>query len=563
MESLITTVKSVSEIISDFHFGNIAVPEIQRDVVWTSEQIKDLIDSISRGYPCGALIFWEPREKDQTLVKSMIRPERLELHDGALPRYFLLDGQQRITALASVLLPRDEIKKILLEFEEEMPFFFANLKSFPSGTKQAKPPELEATNDPAGYGFPWILFNKLFDSRFVTETDFSKLPTGSIETIRTYVQRLRDYQFPVQIIRDRDYSSVGEIFTRVNSAGTQLTGAEIHLARIVPHWKGITREFRDYRRELRKNNYDLDLTFLMRTITVIECNVPQIKKLADRISKDQPTRAHLNKLWKQSRGAIDGLIKILRCGLSLDKSKFFMSKNALIPLVYSLAKVGTSRALERDVQKFFLLSQISEHYSAAAETQLRRDFRQLTDSSQTAKDGLAELVANVNQEARQYFRGLKVQPKHVYGVASKNVLVLLIYIIMRKNEATDWGTGNRPTLDAIEPSDLQLHHIFPFDYMTKNKALFQSYLDQGFTPADFRADVNDIANLTLISKSKNVEISDTPPSQYLLNETIPQMRKAHFIPENQDLWKTENFQQFLEERRRLMAVAMTKLLKRL
>lgn len=563
VESLITTVKSVSEIISDFQTGNIAIPEIQRDVVWSSEQIKDLVDSISRGYPCGALIFWEPREKDHLLVKSMIRPERLELYKGSLPRYFLLDGQQRITALASVLLPRDEIKKLLLELEEEMPFVFANLKRFPAGTKLPKPPELEATTDPAGYSFPWILFNKLFEGSFASETDFSKLPTGSFDTIRTYIQRLRDYQFPVQIIRDRDYPSVGDIFTRVNSAGTPLTGAEIHLAKIVPHWKGITSEFRVYRGDLRKNNYNLDLTFLMRAITVIECNVPQIKKLADKISKDRPSRVQLNKLWKQARGAIDDLIKILRRGLCLDKSKFVMSQNALVPLVYALAKGGTSRALERDVVRFFILSQLSEHYSKAAETTLRRDFRVLTDSSQTAKEGLTELVDSVDHEARQYYRGLKVQPKHVYGVSSRNVLVLLIYIIMRRNEATDWGTGKRPTLDAIEPSDLQLHHIFPFDYMTKNKALFQSYLEQGFTPADFRTDVNDIANLTLISKSKNVEISDTPPSQYFLNETTPQMRRAHFIPEDQDLWKTENFQKFLEERRRLLATAITKLLKRL
>jgi hypothetical protein len=75
--------------------------------------------------------------------------------------------------------------------------------------------------------------------------------------------------------------------------------------------------------------------------------------------------------------------------------------------------------------------------------------------------------------------------------------------------------------------------------------------------------VNDIANLTLISKSKNCEIGDTPPSQYLLNETTRQIRKAHFIPEDQELWKTENFPKFLSERRRLLAQAMTSLLKRL
>lgn len=47
---------------------------------------------MNRGFPCGALIYWQPREKDEHLVNSMIRPERLELHDGRLPRYFLLDG---------------------------------------------------------------------------------------------------------------------------------------------------------------------------------------------------------------------------------------------------------------------------------------------------------------------------------------------------------------------------------------------------------------------------------------------------------------------------------------
>src|SRR5262245_32948805 len=112
MGSLISTLKSVADIINEFQSGNIAIPEIQRDVVWDAEQIKSLIDSVSRGYPCGALIYWQPREKDAQLVKSMIRPERLQYH-SELPRYFLLDGQQRVTALASVLLKREKLREIL------------------------------------------------------------------------------------------------------------------------------------------------------------------------------------------------------------------------------------------------------------------------------------------------------------------------------------------------------------------------------------------------------------------------------------------------------------------
>jgi hypothetical protein len=555
VETLIPTLKSVSEIVEDFRAENIAIPEIQRDVVWTTDQVKELIDSISRGYPCGSLIFWEPREKDKQLVRSMIRPERLRGNGNDFPRYFLLDGQQRVTALASVLLKRDKVRQLLAEVEDDLPYVFVNLKRFPR--------EFEATTDPAGYRAPWILFNKLFDGAYRTEADLANLPPGTGELIQEFVQRIRDYKFPVQIIRDRDYATVGEIFTRVNSAGTQLTGAEIHLARIVPYWRGITREFREYRRDLMQKSYDLDLTFLMRAITVVECNVPQIKKLADKIAKDRPSRVRLNKTWRRARAAIDKTIRILQRDLQLDKSKFVTSKNALVPLVYSLSTLKGGRRLEREVRRFFVLSQLAGHYSAAAETALRKDFRALTDSSRKPLEALSDLVGVVDKEARQEYRGLKIKPGDVYGLPSRNVLVLLMYILMRQRHATDWGGSRRPRLEEIEPRAIQLHHIFPFDYMSKNRNVLKWYLDNGYSATEYRYDVNDIANLTFLSQGKNSEIKETPPAQYLPNETTKEMRRAHFIPENPELWKSENFPKFLEARRELLANAVTKLLKQL
>ena len=77
MSKPLTTQKTVIDIVKEFEQGIIAIPEIQRDVVWNASQIKSLLDSISRGYPCGSIILWEPRERDKTLVKAMIRPERL------------------------------------------------------------------------------------------------------------------------------------------------------------------------------------------------------------------------------------------------------------------------------------------------------------------------------------------------------------------------------------------------------------------------------------------------------------------------------------------------------
>lgn len=134
---------------------------------------------------------------------------------------------------------------------------------------------------------------------------------------------------------------------------------------------------------------------------------------------------------------------------------------------------------------------------------------------------------------------------------------------MKKNKATDWGSVPREFLEDIKPEYTQLHHIFPFNLMVKDKNAFKKYEKEGYTVAEFREDVNSMANLTFLSQAKNSSISDVPPSQYLLNETTREIRKAHFIPEDPELWKTENFMDFLAERSKLISEAITRFVRNL
>jgi hypothetical protein len=268
----------------------------------------------------------------------------------------------------------------------------------------------------------------------------------------------------------------------------------------------------------------------------------------------------LNKSWGRAKGATNKLIRILQSQLLLDKSKFFTSKNALVPLIYYLA-LERGKPLQKEIQRFFLLSQVSEHYGAAAETALNRDFRALGDPEITPRQGFSNLVRNVDREARQYYRGLKVHPEQVEGLPSKNVLLLLMYIVMRKLGATEWGTGDTRRLDEIDPTDLHLHHIFPFNFMAENKLGRDRFADDGLSPADYRAEINGIANLTFLGKEVNSAIGDEPPWVYLPQYTTKGLRKAHFIPEDTSLWKIEKFPEFLKARRRLLAKAITKLMK--
>jgi hypothetical protein len=553
MAGLITTQKPISELVRWFEQGEIAVPEIQRDVVWKAEQVKQLMNSVFLGYPCGSLIFWEPRESDKGLVKSMIRPERLRIADR-LPRYFLLDGQQRLTALASVFLTRDRLKNLLAEIEEEMPFIFVNMRRFPEDT--------EATTDPAGYSFPWFLLPDVltggYESQNLIRRNFDE---KGLQRIKDRVQLFRDYQFPVQIIQDRHYEDVAEIFARVNSMGTQLTGAEIHLARIVPHWRGITKHFRDYRAVLRSRNYDMDLTFLMRAIAAIECNTAQIAKLAALIRKEKLGRNHLDRTWRTARRAIDRVIRTLQTELKLDSTKFFPSKNVLIPLVYYVAREKNRTLASKQMLRLFLCSQFSERYGGGAETAFRKDFRIMTENGGTARKNLEELADTIAHEARQYYRGLRIRSEDISGVPSKNVMLLIMYVLMRQRGATDWETVRARSLHEIEPTALHLHHIFPFNFMTKDRQA-RTYAEQkGLNPAAYRAELNDIANLTFLSNQSNSRIGDLPPSQYIVQETTKEMRRAHFIPEDKSLWVPDRYGDFLDARRKLIAEAATRIIK--
>jgi hypothetical protein len=258
MEYLLTAPWSVSQLIDNFFEGRIAIPEIQRDLVWSSDQVKSLLDSIYQSYPCGSLILWEPRDHDAKLMREIIRPERLEYYQGKLPRYFLIDGQQRVTALASVMLKPGFLTEVEPEIENDLGSLYVNVKKFPK--------EIQAAADEEPYKFPWVSVNDVFTGRLKELPEFQKLTYEQRRAIDRDVQRIRDYTFPVQIIQERNYATVGKIFTLVNSQGTQLTGAEIYVASIIPYWRGISAAFRRYRRDLRSDGYDLDLTFLMRSL---------------------------------------------------------------------------------------------------------------------------------------------------------------------------------------------------------------------------------------------------------------------------------------------------------
>ena len=89
---------SVEELVGMIERGELRLPEMQRRYVWRSTRVRDLLDSLYRGYPSGAILLWET---DETVP---LQDFAVAQHQSPYQsRRLLLDGQQRLTSLLAVL----------------------------------------------------------------------------------------------------------------------------------------------------------------------------------------------------------------------------------------------------------------------------------------------------------------------------------------------------------------------------------------------------------------------------------------------------------------------------
>src|SRR5580704_7514624 len=89
---------SVEELVGMIERGELRLPEMQRRYVWRATRVRDLIDSLYRGYPSGAVLVWETDQDAPTRNLDVAQAT-----NAFVTHKLLLDGQQRVTSLRAVL----------------------------------------------------------------------------------------------------------------------------------------------------------------------------------------------------------------------------------------------------------------------------------------------------------------------------------------------------------------------------------------------------------------------------------------------------------------------------
>lgn len=99
---------SLSKLVHDIEMGEIGLPDIQRPFVWHNNKVRDLFDSMFKGFPVGYLLFWAGAANNG---QKQIGTDEKQKY----ARLLIVDGQQRLTSLFAVLkgipVVREDFKK--------------------------------------------------------------------------------------------------------------------------------------------------------------------------------------------------------------------------------------------------------------------------------------------------------------------------------------------------------------------------------------------------------------------------------------------------------------------
>ncbi len=515
---------NITSILDYIDNGHMALPEFQRGYVWGREQVRGLFHSLYRGHPVGSLLVWA------TSASTAAHRGDGELAPGVVK--LLLDGQQRITSLYGVI--RGEPPK----------FFDGNAKSFTELRFNLATEEFEfyqpikMRDDPL-----WIDVTELMKSGNAGVGNFiNELNSNPEHTFRLgeYVGRLnqllsiRDKNFHIEEVTgsDKTLDVVVDIFNRVNSGGTKLSKGDLALAKICADWPEARDTMKSSLARWKDAGYDFTLDWLLRSVNTVLTGEAKFLYLHDRSAEE--IAGALARAVRHT----DTALNMMAGRLGLDHNRVLFARFA-VPVMVRFLEMRGGRLDERTRDKllfWYVQSGMWGRFSASTESVIDKDLGILEQSGGNLDKLLDEL--------RLTQGGLRVEPGHFHSWSVGSRFYPILYMLTRMTEARDWGTGlplKRELLGKM--SSLEVHHIFPRAQLYK----------AGYS----RSEVNALGNFCFLTKDTNLVISDRRPEEYFeeVEAAHPGALRSQWVPEDRQLWRLENFRDFLEARKELLAEA--------
>ena len=527
----------------------LALPEMQRRYVWRSTQVRDLFDSLYRGYLIGSFLIWERPFADTEGRTLDVGPIAGEVNVCA--RKLLLDGQQRLTSLKSII--NDEVlhtkdgrtRSIDILFNVNHP------DEIPDGNFDDDDSAESTDDDSIGEVLEnktfvvatkrlqnksnWISLRELYRMeqiaawRKVVKAMAIDMESPESDKISGRLSKL--YNIPertasvVWLPSNLQYRTVTEIFCRVNSLGTRLRGSDLALAQITSRWEKSMPMFEEFCESHKCKEQQLfDLGMVVRALVVFvtgQCKFQTISSVSIEEFK---------KGWKETKEALETAISIA-FGWGISTFSLLSAPALIITLAYYIKRRPNESGNLSQLHKWLLLASIYGHYSkGSSETMMDQDLAAIDRG-----DSVEQLIQALS---KQGWHG-RIEEDELQGKLHGSPYFGLMYLAMRAAGAKDWNYDSIIDLSSVGSTlKLEFHHIFP-----KARLKGTPYVDR---------EKNDISNLAFIGGKTNNRISDRLPTEYL-PEIGDEKLKAQCVPLDRSLYHIAKYREFLAERRRLIA----------
>ncbi|RME44766.1 MAG: DUF262 domain-containing protein [Caldilineae bacterium] len=519
--------RKYAHLFTEIDTGRIKIPQFQRDFVWNKEQTARLIDSLIKGFPIGTFIFWKTKES--------LREVR-DIGNITLPptpsgefTYYVLDGQQRITSLYAVRKGiRIDRKGKAIDYRD----IVIDLTSDPD------------TDEPVVFsdkpdGHRTITVHSLLNNSISDFFDTYK--REELEKIDVYKKRLEGYDFSVVEIADYPIDIACEIFTRINTGGTELTLFEIMVAKTYD----VERDFdlaREYQRLIDNNGApekDLeDAGFdTVPSSTVLQCIAVNIgegrvrRQDILRISRDDFIDA-----WPVVKEGIFQAVDYVRASLRVPVSRLLPYYALLVPLTYFFVQNEGKSPTPRQhklLTQYFWWASLSNRFSSAVESKLFQDRQRMDAILRGEPPDYRGEELNLTLDALRW-RWFST------GDAFSMAIACLYAWFQPRSFATD-ALVNLDNSWLKMANSRNYHHFFPKAWLRK----------QGFE--DWKA--NSVLNITLVDDYLNKrKIRARAPGDYMRefaagNTDLAETMKTHLIDDLEDfgIWDND-YERFIERR---------------
>jgi hypothetical protein len=549
---------SVEELVSMIERGELRLPEMQRRYVWRSTRVRDLLDSLYREYPSGAILLWDTDESVPLQEFAVTQKE-----SPYESKRLLLDGQQRLTSLSAVIrgvgvTVRGRKRPVELLFNLEHPNELAVVTEVEEdGSEEDEDlneDESDSTDDELQQRLEkmtfvvatrklevlphWVKVSDVFrtdsDATFLRHAGVSSFDDPRYEK---YTQRLaalrrvRKYVYRMDVLeRKLSYAEVTEIFVRVNSLGAKLRSSDLALAQITAKWRGSLSIFQAFQKECEEAGFDLELGLHLRNLIAFATGQSRFLTVGG-LSADK-----LKEAW-------DGAVRGMQFAMNFMKSNVGIDSPALLSspfILVALAFFGHKRefdltASEATSLRFWtLIANAKGRYSrGSSETILDQDLAIIRQGGASV-----DLIDRV----RSQFGRLDISPEDLEGRNQRSALFKTMFLAFRAAGAKDWKSHLVIDYDhSGSHHRLQFHHVFP-------KAVLKELVSS--------READDISNLAFIGGKTNRGISDKPPIKYfpeVLKKAGLEAFEAQCIPTAPELLETAQYKAFLVNRRARIA----------